>query len=98
MAVEAHPVVLAHRHRLAGDVERQLPEFEAAIREYPEVVECYTVTGEGDFILRILTRDMQSYERFLRDKLTQLPSVSEVHSRIAITQVKYTTAMPVTAP
>jgi Lrp/AsnC family transcriptional regulator len=61
---------------------------------FPEVVECYTVTGQVDFILRIVTRDIPSYERFLRDHLLQLPHVAEVHSTIALTQVKYTTAMP----
>ena len=80
--------------KLSSHGRQALPEFEAAIREYPEVLECYTVTGEVDFILRILTRDMQSYERFLRDHLLQMPTVAEVHSTIALTQVKYTTALP----
>lgn len=80
--------------KLSSHGRQALPQFEAAIREYPEVLECYTVTGEVDFILRILTRDMQSYERFLRDHLLQMPEVAEVHSTIALTQVKYTTAMP----
>jgi Lrp/AsnC family transcriptional regulator len=80
--------------KLSSHGRQALPEFEAAIREYPEVIECYTVTGEVDFILRILTRDMQSYERFLRDHLLQMPAVAEVHSTIALTQVKYTTALP----
>ncbi len=80
--------------KLSSHGRQALPEFEAAIREYPEVIECYTVTGEVDFILRVLTRDMQSYERFLRDHLLQMPAVAEVHSTIALTQVKYTTALP----
>ncbi len=80
--------------KLSSHGRQALPEFEAAVREYPEVLECYTVTGEVDFILRILTRDMQSYERFLRDHLLQMPSVAEVHSTIALTQVKYTTEVP----
>jgi Lrp/AsnC family transcriptional regulator len=80
--------------KLSSHGRQALPEFEEAIRRYPEVVECYTVTGEVDFILRVLTRDMQSYERFLRDHLLQLPHVAEVHSTIALTQVKYTTAIP----
>ena len=80
--------------KLSSHGRQALPEFEDAIRDYPEVVECYTVTGEVDFILRVVTRDMQSYERFLRDHLLQLPHVAEVHSTIALTQVKYTTVIP----
>ena len=80
--------------KLSSHGRQALPEFEAAIREHSEVLECYTVTGEVDFILRILTRDMHSYERFLRDHLLQMPTVAEVHSTIALTQVKYTTAVP----
>jgi Lrp/AsnC family transcriptional regulator len=80
--------------KLSSHGRQALPEFEQAIREYDEVLECYTVTGEVDFILRILTRDMHSYERFLRDHLLQMPTVAEVHSTIALTQVKYTTAVP----
>jgi Lrp/AsnC family transcriptional regulator len=80
--------------KLSNHGRQALPEFEAAIREFPEVVECYTVTGQVDFILRIVTRDIPSYERFLRQHLLQLPHVAEVHSTIALTQVKYTTAVP----
>jgi Lrp/AsnC family transcriptional regulator len=80
--------------KLSVHGRQALPEFEAAIHEFPQVVECYTVTGEMDFILRILTRDIQSYERLLRDHLLQLPHVGEIHSTIALTQVKYTTRLP----
>jgi Lrp/AsnC family transcriptional regulator len=80
--------------KLSAHGRQALPEFEEAIRKFPQVVECYTVTGEMDFILRILTSDIQSYERLLRDQLLQLPHVGEVHSTIALTQVKYTTQLP----
>lgn len=80
--------------KLSSHGRQALPEFESAVREYPEVLECYTVTGETDFILRIVTRNIRSYEDFLRHHLLQLPTVAEVHSTIALTQVKYTTALP----
>ena len=80
--------------KLSSHGRQALPAFEAAIGAFPEVVECYTVTGEVDFILRIVTRDIPSYERFLREHLLQLPHVGEMHSTIALTQVKYTTAVP----
>ena len=87
-------VVVFASVKLSAHGRSALPEFEDAVKRHPEVVECYTVSGGVDYLLRIVTEDVQSYERFLRDKLTQLPSVAEVHSRIAITQVKYTTAVP----
>jgi Lrp/AsnC family transcriptional regulator len=80
--------------KLSAHGRQSLPDFEDAISKFPEVVECYTVTGEMDFVLRIVTRDIQSYERLLREQLLQLPHVGEVHSTIALTQIKYTTQVP----
>jgi len=60
----------------------------------PEVLECYTMSGEMDYLLRIVAKDISSYEKFLREKLLQLPSVQEVHSHIALSEVKYTTTLP----
>jgi Lrp/AsnC family transcriptional regulator len=87
-------VVVFASVKLSAHGRQAIPEFEEAIRRHPEVLECYTVTGQVDFILRIVTRDTQSYERFLRDSLLQLPHIHEVHSTIALTQVKYTTEIP----
>ena len=88
-------VVVFASVKLSAHGRQALPQFEAAIRDYPEVMECYTVSGGVDYMLRIVTRDIHAYEIFLREHLTQLPAVAEVHSRIAITQVKYTTAVPI---
>ena len=87
-------VVVFASVKLSAHGRGALPEFEEAVKRHPEVLECYTVSGGVDYLLRIVTEDVQSYERFLRDKLTQLPAVAEVHSRIAITQVKYSTELP----
>jgi Lrp/AsnC family transcriptional regulator len=83
--------------KLTAHGHEALPQFEEAVEKYPEVMECYTVSGGVDYLLRVVTRDVHSYELFLRNHLTQLPMVAEVHSRIAITQVKYTTAIPLDA-
>ena len=91
-------VVVFASVKLSAHGRQALPQFEAAVKEYAQVMECYTVAGEVDFLLRVATHDMHSYERFLRDDLLQLPSVAEVHSLIAITQVKYTTAVPLEVP
>jgi Lrp/AsnC family transcriptional regulator len=87
-------VVVFASVKLSAHGRQALPEFEEAVKQYPEVMECYTVSGGVDFMLRVVTKDVHSYELFLRNHLTQLPAVAEVHSRIAITQVKYTTAVP----
>ena len=94
------------RHKLGLDVlvfamiklnahgRRSLPEFAEAIRQHPEVQECFTLMGDMDFLVRIVTRDIQSYERFFFETLSQLPGVQEVHSNIAMSQMKSTTQLP----
>ena len=83
--------------KLSAHGRRSLNEFEEAISQCAEVVECYTMSGEMDFLLRIVARDIEAYERFLREALLQMPSVQEVHSHIALSRVKHTTALPLTA-
>lgn len=90
-------VVVFASVKLSAHGRQALPQFEEEIAKFPEVMECYTVSGGVDFLLRIVTVDVHRYELFLRNHLTQLPTVAEVHSRIAITQVKYTTAVPLDA-
>ncbi|MBT5074055.1 MAG: Lrp/AsnC family transcriptional regulator [Kordiimonadaceae bacterium] len=80
--------------KLSHIQEDALEEFERAVIKFAEVTECYTISGSMDFILRIVTENMQSYESFLRKKLLRLPMVSEVNTHFAVTQVKYTTAVP----
>ncbi|MDB5393189.1 MAG: AsnC family transcriptional regulator [Rhodospirillales bacterium] len=80
--------------KLSAHGRRSLSEFEEAIAVCPEVIECYTMSGEMDFLLHIVSRDIEAYERFLRETLLQMPSVQEVHSHIALSRVKYTTALP----
>lgn len=88
--------VFAHV-KLSGHGRKSLPEFEAAVRDLPEVMECYTIFGETDFILRVVTKNMDAYERFLREYLFQLPTVQEVHSSVVGSEIKHETALPITA-
>ena len=83
--------------KLSAHGRRSLNEFEDAVAVFPEVAECYTMSGEMDFLLRIVARDIEAYQRFLRETLLQMPSVQEVHSHIALSQVKFTTALPLGA-
>lgn len=87
-------LVVFSRVSLEKNDEAALHEFEERVREYPEVVECYTVTGSADYFLKIITRDIKHYDRFLRRKLIQVPLVRDVNSSVAVTQIKYTTGLP----
>jgi Lrp/AsnC family transcriptional regulator len=80
--------------KLAKHQSALLRRFEQEIVKYAEVLECYTMTGNMDYLLRIVTADIQSYETFLREHLSRIPGVLEVHSSIAITQIKYSTQLP----
>jgi DNA-binding Lrp family transcriptional regulator len=83
-----------------ASVKLQLPnrenleKFESAVRKWPEVVDCATVTGAVDYMLRIVTTDMHAYDDFLRDKILSLGVVSDVQSRIVMRVAKRTTAAP----
>ena len=71
-----------------------MEKFERAVRHMPEVVQCAVVTGAVDFMLRIVTKDMHTYDKFLRDTLLSISLISDVQSRIALRQAKDTTAIP----
>jgi len=86
-------VVVFVNVRLSGHGRRHLTEFEEAITDYPEVIECYTMAGDMDYLLKVVTHDIDSYERFLRDHLLQKPHVQEAHSNIAMSEVKRTTEL-----
>ncbi|WP_299875377.1 Lrp/AsnC family transcriptional regulator [uncultured Cocleimonas sp.] len=73
---------------------RHLEEFEDRVKEFEEVVECYTMTGSWDYMLKIVVRDIRQYEKFVRSKLLELPMIGEVHSHLAVTEIKNTTELP----
>jgi Lrp/AsnC family transcriptional regulator len=72
-----------------------LDEFAAAIRAFPEVLECYVLMGSVDFLIRVVATDIEAYERFFFDRLSQLPGVQEVNSTVALSEIKATTALPI---
>ena len=75
---------------------QNLLEFERMIEGHPEVLECYTMTGIWDYILKIVTRDVRHYEDFVRNTLSASELIRELHSHIAVTEIKNTTALPLT--
>ena len=80
--------------RFSRDELDSLQNFEEAIRAAPEVLECFILMGQVDFLLRVITRDVDAYERFLRQKLAILPGVRDIKSSIALSTVKSTTILP----
>jgi Lrp/AsnC family transcriptional regulator len=80
--------------KLANTSRDAIGEFEVAIRDRAEVLECYTLTGEWDFLLKIVTRNMKAYEAFYLDYLSRIPSVQSVNSSVALTVIKESTALP----
>ena len=92
-ALGLNVVVFAHI-KLSAHGRKSLPEFENAIRNFPEVLDCFTTTVEVDYILKVVTRNIESYEQFFRNSLSQLPSVQEVNSTVALSNIKTTTALP----
>ena len=84
------------RVRLDAQDDAQLARFEAAIAEFSEVMECYLMTGDSDYQIRVLVGSLQEFEDFLRQKVTRLPGVSQVTSSFALRPIVYRTALPVT--
>ena len=79
---------------LDTQVKDQLEVFERSVREWPQVMDCYLMTGDSDYLLRIVLPDVEAYERFLNEALTQVPGVASIRSSFALRQVKYSTALP----
>ncbi len=79
---------------LERQVETALERFENAIRDRPEVMECYLMTGDADYLIRVVVADIQLLEEFILKFLTKLPGVGNIKSSFALKQVKYQTALP----
>jgi DNA-binding Lrp family transcriptional regulator len=79
---------------LERQVETALERFETAIRGRPEVMECYLMTGDADYLIRVVVADIQLLEEFILKFLTKLPGVGNIKSSFALKQVKYQTALP----
>ena len=87
-------LVVFTRISLSKNDEASLQLFEDSVRAFAEVVECYTVTGSADYFLKIITRDIKHYDRFLRRHLIQIPMVRDINSNVAVTKIKYSTELP----
>jgi len=75
--------------------EDSLESFESQVRDHPEIVECFSMSGESDYVMRIIAKSIEDYERFLKKVILHLPGVSSVNSSFALKRVKLTTDLPI---
>lgn len=87
------PLFIAFPHiHLTSHTESVLRQFQEQVTQFPEVLECYHLTGNVDFMLKIVLPDMHAYNHFLREKLASLPNIGNVNSYLVLSQAKHDTA------
>lgn len=92
--VGLNTMVFAHV-KLTSHGRSNLAAFADAVAEFPEVLDCYVLLGNVDFLLRIVTADIKAYEQFFFEKLSQLPGIQEINSSIVMSDVKHTNVLPI---
>jgi DNA-binding Lrp family transcriptional regulator len=76
-------------------IEDELSRLEREIATWPEVMECYLMTGNSDYLLRVVTRDLASFEQFLKTRLTRMTGIANIRSSFALKQIVYRTELPI---
>ncbi|MBL4613733.1 MAG: Lrp/AsnC family transcriptional regulator [Magnetovibrio sp.] len=84
--------------RLEKQSNEAIQAFEDGIQELDEVIECYLMTGSRDYMLRVVSQNLKTYEAFIREKLTTLPGIAGIESSFAFGQVKRNTSLPTLNP
>jgi len=87
ICVWAHVSLVRHTD---GAVE----DFERMVQSSPEIMECDSITGEADYVIKVVVPDMKAYDRFLQERLFKLKGVSSIRSNVVLREVKYETALP----
>ena len=82
---------------LRSQNKESLGEFERRIAEHDEVMECYLMTGDSDYLIRVAVADIGALEKFILEQLTPIPGIEKIRSSFALKQVRYKTALPVGA-
>ena len=80
--------------KLTATGRSNVSAFADAIRGFPEVLECFVLMGTVDFMLRVVAKDIDAYERFFFEKLSEVPGVQEINSMVALSEIKSTTELP----
>jgi Lrp/AsnC family transcriptional regulator, leucine-responsive regulatory protein len=91
------PISVFASIKLERQREEELDRFSKAISNWPEVADCYLMTGQRDYLMRIVVNDLVAYERFLKDKLTRLKGVASIESSFALGEVKRSHVLPIRA-
>jgi Lrp/AsnC family leucine-responsive transcriptional regulator len=91
------PISVFASIKLERQREEELDRFSQAVARWPEVVDCFLMTGQRDYLLRIVVKDLEAYERFLKDKLTRLDGVGSIESSFALGHVKKSNMLPIVA-
>ena len=92
--VGLNTMVFAHV-KLTSHGRSNLSAFSEAVQRYPEVLDCYVLLGNVDFLLRIVTEDIKAYEQFFFEKLSQLEGIQEVNSSIVLSETKHSSVLPI---
>ena len=79
---------------LRSQNKEALGEFERRIVEHDEVMECYLMTGDSDYLIRVAVADIGALEKFILEQLTPIPGIEKIRSSFALKQVRYKTALP----
>jgi Lrp/AsnC family leucine-responsive transcriptional regulator len=79
---------------LRSQSKESLGEFERRIAEHDEVMECYLMTGDSDYLIRVAIADIAALEKFILEQLTPIPGIEKIRSSFALKQVRYKTALP----
>ena len=81
--------------KLERQREEDLDRFARAVARWPEVVDCYLMTGQRDYLMRIVVKDLQAYEAFIKSKLTRLEGIASIETSFALDQVKRAEVLPI---
>ena len=75
--------------------EEDLDHFAQAVAHWPEVVDCYLMTGSRDYLIRVVVRDLEAYQRFIKDRLTRLENIASIETSFALSQIKRAETLPI---
>ena len=81
--------------KLKSHDEATLEALESAVEKHSEIIECFSMSGESDYLLRVIVASVEAYERFLKRELLHLPGVGSINSSFALKRVKETTVLPI---
>ena len=81
--------------KLERQREEDLDRFEETVSRWPEVLDCYLMTGQRDYLMRVVAADLEAYERFIKDKLTRLDNIASIETSFALGQVQRSETLPI---